>query len=389
MLALIMVRYGEIALKGKNRGEFEKQLQRNLYGAVKALGGSVERMHGRFMVKGPLENLEGMLNSLQKTFGVISVSPVMQTSLAMEKIKDTALAAVDKIAPAQSSSFKISARRANKNFPCQSPEICRLLGAHILKHHPSLKVNLGNPDLEISVEIGYQHAYIYLEQLRGPGGLPVGITGRSLLLLSGGIDSPAAGWLSMKRGLRIEALHFHSFPFTGKRSLEKAATLCRKLSHYGGKIVLHTINVAEIQKELRSNCAGELSVILLRRFMLRLAERLSAERRLQALITGDNLGQVASQTLESINVISQSTKMLILRPLIGFDKLEIIKIAQDIDTYETSILPYEDCCTLFVPKNPATRPKLPVVEREEDRLNMERLLDQAYSTLISEAINRQ
>ncbi len=388
MPALIMVRYGELALKGKNRGEFEKQLHRNLNGAVISLGGSVERMHGRFMVKGPQENLDAMINNLQKIFGVISVSPVRQTDLNLEKILDTALVAINNLSFRQGSTFRISARRANKEFPCQSPEICRLLGAHILKHHPQLQVNLDNPDLEISVEIGYEHAYIYLEQFPGPGGLPVGVTGKALLLLSGGIDSPVAGWLSMKRGLQIEALHFHSFPFTGKRSREKAATLSRKLSLYGGKIALHTINVAEIQKELRSKCAEELSIILLRRFMLRLAEKLSGERHLQALITGDNLGQVASQTLESIEVISHATGMLILRPLVGYDKLEIIKVARAIDTYETSILPYEDCCTLFVPAKPATRPKLSVVENEEARLSLDLLLDQAYATLTSEVVKR-
>lgn len=386
MQSLIMIRYGEIALKGKNRGEFEKRLQRNLKTAVEHLGGEVEKMHGRFMVKGPLENLKPMLSRLQKVFGVTSVSPVQDVELDFDAIKKTTLDTAVSLDPAPGSTFKISARRPNKKFPLPSPEIARLLGAHVLKHFPHLKVNLTEPDLEISVEAGYKKAYIYSKMLRGPGGLPVGVTGRSLLLLSGGIDSPVAGYLAMKRGLKTETLHFNSFPFTGKRSLEKVKTLGRKLAGFGGEIIFHTINVAEIQKELRQQCAEELSIILLRRMMLRLGQALSKKRHLKALITGDSLGQVASQTLESIEVVSQATSMLILRPLVGFDKHETVTLARQIDTYETSILPFEDCCTLFVPKNPATKPKLSFVESEEAKLDLDHLTEEALATLESETL---
>lgn len=382
-----MVRYGEIALKGRNRGEFEQQLHRNLKSSVKDFSGEVERLHGRFMVSGPQANLEPMLDRLSKVFGVVSISPVVEAELELTAIKK---AIIDTVYDTEKHecSFKIAARRANKDFPYESPELNRLLGEHVLEVFPKLSVSLTEPDFIISVEIGYSKAYIYLEQIPGPGGLPLGITGRSLLLLSGGIDSPAAGWLAMKRGLNVEALHFHSFPFTSMRSREKVVELGRKLSIYGRKIALHMISVTEIQKEIREKCPDELSVILLRRMMLRLAERLSEERGLKTLITGENLGQVASQTLESITVVNKATDMLILRPLISFDKGEIIQIAREIDTYETSILPYEDCCTIFLPKSPVTKPKRAVVERYEDNLDIAQLLSNAYNTLETEVIKR-
>ena len=386
MQALILVRYGEIALKGKNRGAFEKQLQRNLQAAVKSAGGTVERLHGRFMVKGPKSASEEMLGRLKKVCGVTSLSPVEATTLDLEAVKEAALSAAAGQNLAALSSFKVSARRANKKFALTSPEICRLVGAHLLKHLPGLKVDLEHPDFEIAIEIGYREAYVYLKRLKGPGGLPVGIAGRALLLLSGGIDSPAAGYLAMKRGLKIEALHFNSFPFTGKRSLEKAKTLSLKLAAFGGAIRFHTINVAEIQKELRLNCKESLNVILLRRMMMRLAEMLALKRRAKALITGDSLGQVASQTMESLDVVGRATDLLIIRPLLGFDKHEIVNLARTIDTYETSILPYEDCCTLFVPKNPVTRPKLHLTELEESHLDLEQLLANAFATLKSETL---
>ncbi len=385
MTAIIMVRYGEIALKGKNRGQFEQQLQRNLKAVVKDLSGEVERLHGRFMVTGPAENRDQMLEALSRVFGVVSVSPVTEAALDIDEIKKAAAAAVAKIAPGQQS-FKVSSRRANKRFAYDSPELNQLIGAHLLESFPELTVDLHNPGFKLTLEIGFSSAYLFLEQHPGPGGLPVGITGRGLLLLSGGIDSPAAGWMAMKRGLGIEALHFHSFPFTSRHSQQKAVDLSRKLARYAGKVALHMISVTEIQKELRSKCPEDLGVILLRRMMLRLSERLSQERKLQVLVTGENLGQVASQTLESIDVISQATQMLILRPLITYDKSDIIKVAQKIDTYDVSILPFEDCCTVFVPKSPVTKPKIAVVERYEENVELEKLLDDAYATLESKSI---
>lgn len=383
----ILVRYGEIALKGKNRNLFEQQLQNNMKVAVRDFRAKVIRMHGRLLVSGPEEYENQLLTHLSRVFGVTSISTVRETVLDLAQIKETAAALAEKHAQGKKA-FKIDTRRSNKYFPLTSPEISRELGSYLQSLYKELVVNLDNPDFTISVEIGYDRAFVYMDKTDGPGGLPVGVTGKGLLLLSGGIDSPAAGWLTMKRGLSIEALHFHSFPFTSRRSQEKVADLCRVLARYCGGINLHMIQVTEIQKELRARCPEEMGVILLRRMMVRLAEMLSARRKLQALVTGENLGQVASQTLSSIDVISKATEMLILRPLIGMDKKNIMELAEKIDTYDISILPYEDCCTLFVPKNPVTKPKLDAVTAMEAELDMEDLLQEAFSTLETKTIYR-
>ncbi len=383
----ILVRYGEIALKGGNRRLFEQQLQKNLQAVVKNLGGEVTRMHGRFMVSGPEEQRELLLSRLSRVFGVVSVSPVRESGLDLELIKEEAAEMVKGLSPAVNT-FKVKTRRPNKNFPHTSPEVNSLLGAHLQELFPELEVDLSEPSFTLSVEISYERAYLYLERVAGPGGLPVGITGRSLLLLSSGIDSPVAGWLAMKRGLAVEALHFHSFPFTGRRSQEKAVDICRRLTLYGEDINLHMIKVTNIQKALRESTPEELSVILLRRMMYRLAGRLSEERGLQAFVTGESLGQVASQTLESIAVIGKAADKLILRPLLGLDKQEIADTAEKIGTYEISILPYEDCCTLFVPRHPVTRPKLEVVEKFEAGLELEKLVEEAYATLETTTVGR-
>ncbi len=384
-MATILVRYGEIALKGRNRGQFEQQLHRNLKGALQDLEATVIRHHGRLSVNCPDTAMQKATICLSRIFGLVSFSPVYETALDIEAIKETATGIVKEL-PAGKKTFKIMARRSNKEFPFSSPELNQILGAHLLQCFPDLTVKLDDPLFTLEVEIGYQKTYLYLERIPGPGGLPVGSSGRALLLLSGGIDSPAAGWLGLKRGLSFEAVHFHSFPFTSKRSQEKAVDLCRKLVLYGHKIPLHLISVTKIQEALRKNCPEELGVILLRRMMLRLAEKLSEQRTLKALVTGENLGQVASQTLDSIDVISKATRMLILRPLISFDKLEITAIAEKIDTYETSILPYEDCCTLFVPTSPVIKPKLAVIERYEQNLDLDYLLEEAMKTLETQMI---
>ena len=384
-MSTILVRYGEIALKGRNRGQFEQQLQRNLKGALHDLEATITRHHGRFSVHCPDAALQQATIRLRRIFGLVSFSPVYETALDIEAIKEAAAGIVKEL-PAGNKTFKIMARRSNKEFPYNSPELNQILGAHLLQCYPDLTVKLDDPSFILEVEIGYQNTYLCLERIPGPSGLPVGSSGRALLLLSGGIDSPAAGWLAMKRGLSFEAVHFHSFPFTSKRSQEKAVDLCRKLLLYGHNIPLHQISVTKIQEALRKNCPEDLGVILLRRMMLRLAEKLCELRKLKVLVTGENLGQVASQTLDSIDVISKATRMLILRPLISFDKLEITAIAEKIDTYETSILPYEDCCTLFVPASPVTKPKLAIIERYEQNLDLDFLLEEALETLETQII---
>jgi tRNA uracil 4-sulfurtransferase len=387
MILKVMVRYGEIALKGKNRNQFEQQLHQNLKAAVREHNASISRLHGRFIVTGPAEYKDQILKQLSRVFGVVSVSEVWETDLDLEMIKNKSAEIVNLVPPG-SQTFKIVTRRANKKFPYPSPEMNRLLGSHLQQLFPSLIVNLKQPSFKIYLEIGFDKAYLYLDSLSGPGGLPVGITGRSLLLLSGGIDSPTAGWLAMKRGLTVEALHFHSFPFTGRRSQEKAVELCRKLAQYSGKIPLHIVSVTNIQKEFKANCPDELAIILLRRMMLRLAEIVSEKRNLKALVTGENLGQVASQTLESITVIAKAIEMLVLRPLVGMDKRDIIELAKRIDTYDISIQPYEDCCTLFMPRKPVTKPKIEIIEKFEAGLDIETMLEEAISSIETVIVKR-
>ncbi len=385
MPATFLIRYGEIALKGKNRSFFERTLFNNLKSALKGLDTRVFRMHGRFLVTGPAAEEEEITGRLSRVFGVVSVSIVTTAPLDLEAIKEKALELVES-RPLPGDSFKVEARRSNKSFPLTSPELNRIIGAAILETHPRLKVDLHDPSFRVFIEVGSKEAYLYHDRVAGPGGLPVGVTGRALLLLSGGIDSPVAGWMAMKRGLSLEALHFHSYPFTGQRSREKVIDLCRNLSLSGGKIRLHLVSVTDIQKEIHTRCPSELGIILLRRMMMRIAEKLSHSRGLQALVTGESLGQVASQTLESMMVIDSVTSMLILRPLLGMDKHDIITLAEKTGTYEISIRPYEDCCTLFLPRHPATRPRKEKVVGAEAALDITGLtaaaLDSVEAVLI-------
>jgi thiamine biosynthesis protein ThiI len=340
----ILIRYSEIALKGKNRHFFEQALSRNLKQAVKNTGTQIVRLHGRFLAVAPEGKTAAVMEKLQKVFGAVSLSEVFPASRDMAGIKETAAAVVASL-PRNLNTFKVETKRADKSFPLTSPEVNNAIGAFLLGQFPHLKVDVHQPLFTLFIEIGPEEILLYHDSIAGPGGLPVGASGKGLLLLSGGIDSPVAGWLAMKRGLSIEALHFHSFPFTSLRSREKAADLCRMLARYGHAVPFNLLSLTEVQKEIRARCPEELAIILLRRMMMRAAEALSRKRGLQALITGESLGQVASQTLESLNVISAATRMLILRPLIGMDKVEIVNRARAIDTYEISIRPYEDCCT--------------------------------------------
>jgi len=377
--AKIMIRYGEIALKGKNRRFFENVLLKNLMTAVRGLPVSIYRIQGRFMAATTEEMSSKALERLSQVFGVASVSVVTPAALNLEAIKAAALTLSWQI-PGEPNTFKIETRRSNKNFYLTSPEISREVGAHLLEQRDGLKVNVHNPSWTIFIEISSREAYLYHNNTHGPGGLPVGATGKAMLLLSGGIDSPVAGWMAMKRGLTVDALHFHSYPFTSKHSQEKAADLCRAIARFSGSITLNMISVAAIQKEIRAKCPEDLGIILLRRMMFRLAEKLCLLHGIKALVTGESLGQVASQTLESLGVISAAIRMLILRPLLAMDKREIIDLAKVIETYPVSIRPYEDCCTLFVPRHPVTRPTVSRVEEAESVLDIERLTDEAMST---------
>ncbi|MCW3488911.1 tRNA uracil 4-sulfurtransferase ThiI [Dethiobacter alkaliphilus] len=379
MKALFLVRYGEIGLKGKNRKFFENTLTKNIKRALLDVADCrIHQTYSRNFVEVVDGDAEAVAARLSQVFGIVSISPVAIAPLDLDEIKAVAKAEFEKITR-PGVTFKVETKRANKRFPYKSPEVSREVGAHLLINIPDLKVDVRNPEIKLEVEIREHETYIYTRTIAGPGGLPVGVAGKGLLLISGGIDSPVAGWMSMKRGVTLEAIHFHSFPFTSDRAKEKVIDLCRELTRFGGKIRLHVAHFTEIQKELRLKTPERLTVTLMRRMMFRIAERLAEQRGALALITGESLGQVASQTMESINVIEKVTTIPVFRPLIGLDKEEIMNISRRIDTYPISIRPYEDCCTVFLPDFPATRPRLADVEEAEAALDIEALISESLA----------
>lgn len=378
MYPLLLVRYGELSLKGRNRKTFEDLLLTNMRSRLADLPhGRITKTFGRIYLE-TKGNWAALAQRLQGVFGIVSVSPVLKRELDLDQIKEGA-ALVIQDTPGQT--FKVEARRPNKAFPLTSPELCNALGGHLLKNFPHLKVDVHNPDFVLNVEIRQEGAFLYSQVIPCLGGLPAGSSGKGLLLLSGGIDSPVAGFLSMKRGVTIEGLHFYSYPFTSERSKAKVVDSATRLAAYNakGSFKLWIAYFTEIQKALQKTSYPTLSITLMRRFMLRIATQLAEREQALALITGDSLGQVASQTMESIHVINAVTTTPVFRPLIGMDKQEIIDVAYKIGTYETSIQPYDDCCTVFVPKNPATRPRLDQVLEAERELDVEGLVSEAIA----------
>lgn len=393
MFNTYMIRYGEIGLKGKNRPAFERRLMGNISRALGMGFARVQRVYGRILVESEADPAQ-ILDKLSKVFGIVGVSPALRLPLTEQAICEGALAVLQDAAarvllPAgEPLTFKVEARRSNKQFPRTSPEINGLVGGYLLDNFPGLKVDVHTPRIKVRVEIREQNAFVYADDIPGVGGLPVGASGKALLLLSGGIDSPVAGWMAMKRGIEIEAVHFHSFPFTGEKSLEKVRDLCRILTGYTSRIKLHVVHFTDIQKEIQRSCPEELRVTIMRRMMFRLAVRIADDAGALALVTGESVGQVASQTLESMRVINQVIDIPVLRPLVGMDKHEIISRAQAIGTYETSVLPYEDCCTLFLPKHPATRPRPEQALEAEKALDIEDLLAGALERTVEENIKQ-
>lgn len=373
----ILIRYGELALKGKNRNVFEQQLAENIKQQLKGHNIKIKRTFGRMYLYLNGEDFQEVASKLDRVFGISSYSPAIKVELDVDKIKEACLASILTINPSPQT-FKISVRRANKSFPISSQEMNHILGGHILKNlDGKIKVDVHHPDTEITVEIREESAYIMSERFPGAGGLPVGTSGKVMLLLSGGIDSPVAGYLALKRGLRIEAIHFHSYPFTSERAQQKVIDLCKKLCRYAGSIKLHMVPFTTIQTEIRQHIPDDYSITIMRRIMLRISERLAEKHKALGLVTGDSLGQVASQTLESMHTINEVTNLPIIRPLVTMDKQEIIQIAQQIDTYSISILPYEDCCTIFQPKSPKTKPTRQKASNLEKRLNLTELIEEA------------
>lgn len=380
MYQVVLVRYGEIALKGQNRRFFEQALLENVRRNLRGLAPRpVRHVQGRVIV--PLHgDWEEVEKRLAAVCGVVSYSPARVVANELEAIQQAALEEMAAQA-GPGATFKVEARRADKTFPLASPELARRVGAFILRHLPKVSVDVHEPQLRLFLEVRREGTYVYTRLLLGTGGLPVGVSGRGVLLLSGGIDSPVAGYMAARRGVEVIPLHFYSFPFTSERSKEKVIDLCRVLARYVGELKLYIAHFTEIQKAIGEHCPEELRITIMRRMMLRVAARVAEAEGALAIFTGDSLGQVASQTMESLAVIGAVTDKPILRPLIGLDKAEIVEYARRLGTYPISIRPYEDCCTLFVPAHPATKPKREKVEAAEARLDVEALVNGCLDNL--------
>ena len=379
---VISVSLGEIALKGLNRKYFEDQLISKMKRAI----GEIEyhriyKEQGKIYIEAPEDNFNQIINRLKKVFGLVYISPCYRVEKDMDQIELASIKIVkEKLSKANIKTFKVVTNRADKSFPIKSPEVSSRIGGVILRNFEELSVDVHNPNIYLYIDIK-KNAYIYIDRIEGCRGMPVGTNGHGLLLLSGGIDSPVAGFLMAKRGMNISGVHFHSYPFTSERAEEKVKNLAKSLSLYTGNIKLYSVNILEIQKELNKKCPEKEMTILSRRFMMRIAEKIALSNELDALITGESLGQVASQTINGISVVNSAVSIPILRPLIGLDKRDIIDISKDIDTYETSILPYDDCCTLFSPKHPVTNPRLKDIEKSEANINVDELIKSAIDNM--------
>ena len=376
----IILKYGEISLKQKNRKEFIFQLHRNVKKLLKAFT-NLEIKSSRDWITITLngEDPQEIIPICQRIFGIQNISVAMKVSNDVESIKEAALFALKEAEDVKT--FKVSVRRANKKFPHRSPEMNQILGAHLLSNTDGFKVDVHHPDLELKVNIREEHTFITSKQYPGAGGLPVGSSGSTLLQLSGGIDSPVAGYLAMSRGLRIEAIHFHSPPYTSDGAKQKVLDLAHKLAEYGHDINIHIVPFTAMQQKIHREIPFGYSMTVMRRMMLRISEIVASKRGILSIATGESLGQVASQTLESMHAINAVTSYPVLRPLITTDKNEIIEIAKKIDTYPISIRPFDDCCTVFVPRSPKTKPKKDKVEYYENQLDLTKELDELLANI--------
>ena len=375
---IILCKYGEIILKGANRKYFEDMLCRELRRKAERYGHfTVSRSQSTIYIEPDDDraDLDGMYEAASKVFGIIAVTRAAECEKNMEAIEQMAVRYLPRYMKGIRT-FKCDARRSDKRFPLTSMEIVSEVGGAILEAMPHLRVDVHQPDMEVRIEIR-EKAYIHAGQRKGAGGMPVGSNGRGLLLLSGGIDSPVAGYMLAKRGMRVEAVHFESFPYTSELAREKVFRLAQILTEYTGEIYVHVVSLTKIQEELMRHCEEDFFTLLLRRYMMAIASRVGQQVHAQALITGESLGQVASQTSEAIAVTNARSTLPVFRPCIGMDKEEIIQISRRIGTYDVSIEPYEDCCTVFTPRHPRTRPKLEQVAAEEARLDFDALLQEA------------
>lgn len=377
MKRVLLVKFGELFLKGKNRHEFIKLLKYNMMKKLRGIYNKIEETQGRILVSEYNESdEEDIIERLQTVFGLIGVAPAIEFDTSLENIEEQ----IKNIDMLNYKTFKIETKRADKNFSMTSMDVDKYLGGVVLDKYPHLCVDLYNPDIVIKLEIRVnQKCYLYDRLLPCAGGLPLGSAGKGLLLLSGGIDSPVAGYMMAKRGLKLEAVHFHSYPYTSIQAKEKVLQLAKELSVYCDEIKLHVVSFTEIQEQIHRNCDAEYMITIMRRIMMRIAQRLCQQNGLGAIVTGESLGQVASQTMQSMNVTNSVVDLPVFRPVIAFDKEEIMNIARKIKTYETSILPYEDCCTVFLPKNPVIHPTIKRAEFLERNLDIETLVQTALN----------
>ncbi|MCL2087700.1 MAG: tRNA 4-thiouridine(8) synthase ThiI [Oscillospiraceae bacterium] len=382
-MEVIMLKYGEIALKGQNKRTFEEILIKNIKYKLKPMGEfKLSRMQSTIYVEPQSDDidLDLAVKKLLCVFGLGAVQRCLVLPKDYAAISEKGVAYLEN-ALRTAKTFKVEAKRADKSFPMTTPMLQREFGGDILTAYPHLTVDVHNPDVTLIVEIRDRGAYINDTRLTGAGGLPVGSSGRALLLLSGGIDSPVAGYMMAKRGLKISALHFESPPYTTERAKMKVETLCEKLLAYCGAIKLYTINFTRLQEAIQQNAPEEYFTIIMRRLMVEISNRISEENGYRALITGESVGQVASQTLSAMSCIERAARFPVLRPLVGFDKIEITELARKIDTFETSILPYEDCCSVFTPRHPKTNPKLKEVEQIQESFDYEPFIQQSIQEI--------
>lgn len=359
----ILIRYGELSTKGRNRRQFTNRLRDNIrfsFEDVPTLKLQTERDR-MFLRTETEEDMHTLLHRLPNVFGIQSFSPVAYAEKDIDAMAQVAIAILSEL-DLEGKTFKVTVKRSDKSFPLETNEIQHLVASQVMRHFDGLKAQMKHPDYNVRIEILKDGAYISAQTIQGAGGMPVGSNGRSLLMLSGGIDSPVAGYQMLKRGVRLDAIHFHSPPYTSERSLDKVKVLAEKLSHFGATVRLHVIPFTEIQEAIQQQIPKNVSMTTTRRLMLKIADQVREDIGALAIVTGESLGQVASQTLESLTAINEVTSTPVLRPLIAEDKATIIQVAQDIGTYETSILPFEDCCTIFVPSSPKTKPKLEKVQ---------------------------
>lgn len=376
MDTVIVVKYAEIHLKGLNRPFFEKKLTERIKNALKPLPARAVREQGRVFIYGiPDNDLSAACQKLSLIFGIHSFCPALSVQKDWDTIKTASLSLLEE--EGENRSFKVYAKRADKRFMYTSEQICREMGGVVLDAKPSWHVDVHAPDVKLTIEIRQDSAFIYTKELPGAGGMPVGTNGKAMLLISGGIDSPVAGYMIAKRGVCLDAVHFYSYPYTSERARDKVVELAQLISRYAGPIDLYLVPFTEIQTTIYDKCPSAETTVLMRRLMMKIAERFADKTGSQALITGESIGQVASQTMESLACTDDAVSLPVFRPLIGFDKEEIVEKAEKIGTFATSILPYEDCCTVFVPQHPVTKPKVEQLRQSEQLVDFEPMIEKA------------